>query len=66
MKYQTKKLFSSFSLYILSFISGVLMGLTVAPVGAWFLAWIALAPLWVLVIQKSTQLAGTKKHTISR
>jgi apolipoprotein N-acyltransferase len=26
------------------------MGLTVAPVGAWFLAWIALVPLWVLVI----------------
>ncbi|WP_410500577.1 apolipoprotein N-acyltransferase [Chroococcidiopsis sp. SAG 2025] len=25
------------------------MGLTVAPVGAWYLAWIALAPLWVLV-----------------
>lgn len=26
------------------------MGLTVAPVGAWFLAWIALAPLWVLIL----------------
>ncbi|MBW4664632.1 MAG: apolipoprotein N-acyltransferase [Chroococcus sp. CMT-3BRIN-NPC107] len=26
------------------------MGLTVAPVGAWFLAWIALAPLWILII----------------
>ena len=26
------------------------MGLTVAPVGAWFLAWIALVPLWVLVV----------------
>jgi len=33
--------------------SGVLMGLTVAPVGAWFLAWIALAPLWALVITSS-------------
>ncbi|MDZ8260474.1 apolipoprotein N-acyltransferase [Nostoc sp. ChiQUE01b] len=30
--------------------SGILMGLTVAPVGAWFLAWIALVPLWVLVV----------------
>lgn len=29
--------------------SGILMGLTVAPFGAWFLAWIALAPLWILV-----------------
>ncbi len=30
--------------------SGILMGLTVAPVGAWFLAWVALLPLWVLVV----------------
>ncbi|WP_448268007.1 apolipoprotein N-acyltransferase [Nostoc sp. DSM 114159] len=30
--------------------SGILMGLTVAPVGAWLLAWIALIPLWVLVV----------------
>lgn len=33
------------------FASGILMGLTVAPVGAWFLAWVALAPLWVLVVR---------------
>lgn len=26
------------------------MGLTVAPVNAWFLAWVALAPLWYLVV----------------
>jgi apolipoprotein N-acyltransferase len=31
--------------------SGILMGLTVAPFGAWFLAWIALAPLWALIIK---------------
>lgn len=30
--------------------SGVLMGLTVAPVEAWPLAWVALAPQWVLVV----------------
>jgi apolipoprotein N-acyltransferase len=29
--------------------SGMLMGLTPAPVNAWWLAWIALAPLWVLL-----------------
>jgi apolipoprotein N-acyltransferase len=29
--------------------SGILMGL--APVNAWFLAWVALAPLWVLVVK---------------
>jgi apolipoprotein N-acyltransferase len=33
--------------------SGILMGLTPAPVNAWFLAWIALAPLWVLIIKNS-------------
>ena len=26
------------------------MGLTVAPVGAWLLAWIALVPLWVIIL----------------
>ena len=26
------------------------MGLTTAPVNAWLLAWVALAPLWVLVV----------------
>ncbi len=31
--------------------SGILMGLTVAPVNAWFLAWFALAPLWILIIK---------------
>ncbi|MFN6478911.1 apolipoprotein N-acyltransferase [Nostoc sp. DedQUE07] len=36
--------------WLIALASGILMGLTVAPVGAWFLAWIALVPLWVLVI----------------
>lgn len=39
---------------LIALASGILMGLTVAPVGAWFLAWVALAPLWVLVV-KSTK-----------
>jgi apolipoprotein N-acyltransferase len=29
--------------------SGILMGITFAPVEAWYLAWIALAPLWYLI-----------------
>jgi apolipoprotein N-acyltransferase len=29
--------------------SGVLMGITLAPAGAWYFAWVALAPLWYLV-----------------
>lgn len=36
--------------YLIALASGILMGITVAPVGAWFLAWIALVPLWVLVV----------------
>jgi len=39
------------SLFI-TFISGILMGMTTAPIGAWFLGWVALAPLWILVIQQ--------------
>jgi apolipoprotein N-acyltransferase len=31
-------------------LGGILMGLTPAPVGAWPLAWISLAPLWILII----------------
>jgi apolipoprotein N-acyltransferase len=29
--------------------SGVLMGISFAPVDAWYLAWVAIAPLWYLV-----------------
>jgi apolipoprotein N-acyltransferase len=36
---------------LLAFLSGLLMGLSPAPGNAWGLAWIALAPLWVLVHQ---------------
>jgi len=45
-----KTLLGNYSLLI-ALASGILMGLTVAPVGAWYLAWIALAPLWVLVVK---------------
>ncbi|WP_224088466.1 apolipoprotein N-acyltransferase [Nostoc sp. MS1] len=48
-KQQGERLISLFPLLI-SLTSGVLMGLTVAPFNAWFLAWIALIPLWVLVV----------------
>ncbi|GAB4227494.1 MAG: apolipoprotein N-acyltransferase [Elainellaceae cyanobacterium] len=30
------------------------MGVTPAPVNAWFLAWIALTPLWILLVGRST------------
>ncbi len=45
--------------YLIALASGILMGFTVAPVGAWPLAWIALAPLWVLVVKS----AKREKHS---
>ncbi|MEG4574300.1 apolipoprotein N-acyltransferase [Microcoleus sp. N3A4] len=36
--------------WTIALFSGILMGLTTAPVNAWLLAWVALAPLWVLVV----------------
>ena len=39
----------------IALISGILMGLTPAPIKAWFLAWIALAPLWILIRQSTTE-----------
>jgi apolipoprotein N-acyltransferase len=43
------------SKFVIAFISGVLMGVTVAPFDVWFLAWFALAPLWILLIEDSTK-----------
>jgi apolipoprotein N-acyltransferase len=34
---------------VISLGSGILMGITFAPIEAWYLAWIALAPLWYLL-----------------
>ncbi|MEA5576163.1 apolipoprotein N-acyltransferase [Anabaena sp. UHCC 0451] len=42
--------------YLVGLTSGILMGVTVAPVGAWFLAWVALAPLWVIVVKYTKKL----------
>ncbi|WP_427162477.1 apolipoprotein N-acyltransferase [Aliinostoc sp. HNIBRCY26] len=59
VKSQRTKAIFPFVLYLLLALgSGVVMGLTVAPVGAWFMAWVALAPLWVIVIEKSQNLEG--------
>ena len=48
----------------IAFLSGIGMGLTVAPVNAWFLAWVALAPLWVL-ITLNRQAAARAKPTLA-
>ena len=39
----------------IALISGILMGLTPAPFNVWGLAWIAIAPLWVLVVGVATK-----------
>ena len=44
------KLITRNSKQIIALASGITMGLTVAPVGAWFLAWFAMIPLWLIVI----------------
>ncbi|MBV9388517.1 MAG: apolipoprotein N-acyltransferase [Chroococcidiopsidaceae cyanobacterium CP_BM_ER_R8_30] len=44
-----RKVILHLSLLLIALASGCLMGSTVAPVGAWPLAWVALAPLWVIV-----------------
>jgi apolipoprotein N-acyltransferase len=43
--------------------SGILMGLTPAPANAWPLAWIALAPLWVIT-QQSIRLPGHLRYRL--
>lgn len=37
---------------LIAFLGGILMGLTTAPSNAWYFAWIALVPLWILLFQK--------------
>lgn len=48
---------------IIALIGGILMGLTPAPVSAWPLAWVALVPLWILIVR--TQKVEKTFHTLS-
>lgn len=50
---------SLFNQYLIILFSGVGMGLTVPPVNAWILAWMALVPLWVVTV-KHMQSPGKK------
>lgn len=34
-------------------LGGILMGCTPSPVGAWYLAWVAMIPLWLVVLYQS-------------
>ncbi|MEM9927784.1 MAG: apolipoprotein N-acyltransferase, partial [Cyanobacteria bacterium P01_D01_bin.50] len=53
------KLITPNSKPIIALTSGIAMGLTVAPVGAWFLAWFALIPLWLIVVNSPKQKTKT-------
>ncbi len=48
------KLFWQAAPFLLAGFGGILMGLTPAPVEAWFLAWVALVPLWFLVARSKS------------
>ncbi|MEG4319100.1 MULTISPECIES: apolipoprotein N-acyltransferase [unclassified Microcoleus] len=45
-----------------AFFSGLLMALTTAPFNAWLLAWVALVPLWVLVVSYERPIITEKKQ----
>ena len=47
--------------WAIAFFSGIGMGLTTAPVNAWLLAWVALVPLWVLVISYERPITQKKQ-----
>ena len=44
----------NFKSLIIALCSGVLMGLAPAPFNVWYLAWLALAPLWFLIRTQKT------------
>ncbi|MGL5832703.1 MAG: apolipoprotein N-acyltransferase, partial [Waterburya sp.] len=45
---------SKIKLILQSFLSGILMGLAPAPFNAWYFAWFALTPLWILIRQQKS------------
>ncbi|WP_333446549.1 apolipoprotein N-acyltransferase [Microcoleus sp. herbarium2] len=47
--------------WAIAFLSGILMALTTAPVNAWLLAWVALVPLWILVVSYDRPLQEVKQ-----
>jgi apolipoprotein N-acyltransferase len=50
--------------WAIAFFSGILMGLTTAPVNAWLLAWVALVPLWVLVVSYEQPKQEVKRQKV--
>ena len=48
----------------IALISGISMGLTPAPFNVWGLAWVAIAPLWILVVENSTKSTDSSSFLI--
>ena len=48
--------------WAIALFSGILMALTTAPVNAWLLAWVALVPLWILVVSYERPLQEVKQQ----
>mgnify|MGYP000664855059 CR=1 FL=1 len=51
--------------YVVALLSGILMGLTPSPSNAWFLAWVALVPLWLLAWNPEYELPFSRTRFIS-
>ncbi|TAG97993.1 MAG: apolipoprotein N-acyltransferase [Oscillatoriales cyanobacterium] len=50
--------------WAIALLSGILMALTTAPVNAWLLAWVALVPLWVLVVSYEQPKQEVKRQKV--
>lgn len=50
---------------IIALVSGLLMGLGTAPVSLWFLAWIAIAPLWTLIENTPKQIKSVAIYALA-
>jgi len=50
--------------WAIALLSGILMGLTTAPVNAWLLGWFALVPLWILVVSYEQPKTEVKKQKV--
>ena len=40
---------------VVALLAGILMGITPAPINAWYFAWVALVPLWILIVLPERQ-----------
>jgi apolipoprotein N-acyltransferase len=63
LKKQLLELWRSWRGVLIALISGLVMGLAVTPIDAWYLGWVGLAPLWVLVAKERR--AGVARYGLA-